>query len=84
MVAGGCDIARFTCLDIFFCSFLDFGTGLIIADTPLIGVGLCHFVFDILDLWLSYHMSCTLALLLGLVPWLLAVLQMSYNLSSDD
>jgi hypothetical protein len=32
VVAGGDDIARFTCLDILFCSFLDFGTGWIIAD----------------------------------------------------
>jgi hypothetical protein len=32
MVAGGDDIARFTCLDILFCSFLDFGTYWIIAD----------------------------------------------------
>jgi hypothetical protein len=29
-------------------------------------------------------MSCTLALLLGLVPWLLAVLKILCNLSSDD
>jgi hypothetical protein len=27
VVAGGDDIAKFTCLDMFFCSFLDFGTG---------------------------------------------------------
>jgi hypothetical protein len=32
VVAGGDDIARFTCLDILFCSFLDFGTGWIIPD----------------------------------------------------
>jgi hypothetical protein len=31
-VAGGDDIARFTYLDMLFCSFLDFGTGWIIAD----------------------------------------------------
>jgi hypothetical protein len=30
-VAGGDDIARFTCLDMLFYSFLDFGTGWIIA-----------------------------------------------------
>jgi hypothetical protein len=33
MVAGGDEIARFTCLDIFFCSFFDFGMGWIIAET---------------------------------------------------
>jgi hypothetical protein len=27
VVAGGDDIARFTCLDVLFCSFLDFGIG---------------------------------------------------------
>jgi hypothetical protein len=32
MVAGGDDIARFTYLDIFFCSFLDFGIGWIIVE----------------------------------------------------
>jgi hypothetical protein len=32
VVASGDDIAKFTCLDILFCSFLDFGTGWIIAD----------------------------------------------------
>jgi hypothetical protein len=32
VVAGGDDIARFTYPDIFFCSFLDFGIGWIIAD----------------------------------------------------
>jgi hypothetical protein len=32
IVAGGDDIPRFTFLDILFCSFLDFGTGWIIAD----------------------------------------------------
>jgi hypothetical protein len=32
VVAGGDDMARFTCLDILFCSFLDFGTGWIIAE----------------------------------------------------
>jgi hypothetical protein len=32
VVAGGDDIAKFTCLDMLFCSFLDFGTGWIIAD----------------------------------------------------
>jgi hypothetical protein len=32
MVASGDDIARFTYLDIFFSSFLDFGTGWIIAE----------------------------------------------------
>jgi hypothetical protein len=32
VVAGGDDIAKFTCLDILFYSFLDFGTGWIIAD----------------------------------------------------
>jgi hypothetical protein len=31
-MAGGDDIARFTCLDMLFHSFLDFGTGWIIAD----------------------------------------------------
>jgi hypothetical protein len=31
-VAGGDDIARFTYLDMLFRSFLDFGTGWIIAD----------------------------------------------------
>jgi hypothetical protein len=31
-VAGGDDIARFTCLDMLVRSFLDFGTGWIIAD----------------------------------------------------
>jgi hypothetical protein len=30
--AGGDDIAKFTYLDMLFCSFLDFGTGWIIAD----------------------------------------------------
>jgi hypothetical protein len=32
MVVGGDDIARFTCLDILFYSFLDFGTGWIIEE----------------------------------------------------
>jgi hypothetical protein len=32
VVAGGDDIARFTCFDMLFCSFLDFGTGWVIAD----------------------------------------------------
>jgi hypothetical protein len=32
VVAGGEDIARFTCLDILFYYFLDFGIGWIIAD----------------------------------------------------
>jgi hypothetical protein len=32
VVAGGDDIARFICLDMLFRSFLDFGTGWIIAD----------------------------------------------------
>jgi hypothetical protein len=32
VVVGGDDIARFTCLDILFYSFLDFGTGWIITD----------------------------------------------------
>jgi hypothetical protein len=32
VVAGGDDITRFTYLNILFCSFLDFGTGWIIAD----------------------------------------------------
>jgi hypothetical protein len=32
VVAGGDDIARFTCLDILFCYFFDFGLGWIIAD----------------------------------------------------
>jgi hypothetical protein len=31
-MAGGDDIARFIYLDIFFCSFLDFGTCSIIAE----------------------------------------------------
>jgi hypothetical protein len=44
----------------------------------------CATFFDILDLWLSCHMSCTLAFLLGLVPWLLAVLKTFCNLLSDD
>jgi hypothetical protein len=32
VVAGGDDIARFTCLDIFFYSFFDFGTCWIFAE----------------------------------------------------
>jgi hypothetical protein len=32
VVVGGDDIARFTCLDMLFYSFLDFGTGWIIAE----------------------------------------------------
>jgi hypothetical protein len=52
--------------------------------TPLIGDGLCRFVFDILDLWFPCHVSCLLAVLLGLGPWLLAALTMFCNLSSDD
>jgi hypothetical protein len=32
VVDGGDDIARFTCLDILFFSFFDFGIGWIIAD----------------------------------------------------
>jgi hypothetical protein len=32
VVAGGDDIAKFTCLDMLFYSFVDFGTGWIIAD----------------------------------------------------
>jgi hypothetical protein len=33
VVAGGDDIARFTYLDKFFCSFFDFGIGWIMAET---------------------------------------------------
>jgi hypothetical protein len=52
--------------------------------TPLIGYDLRHFVLAILDLWLRCPASRFPAVLLGLIPWRLAVLGMSYNLSSDD
>jgi hypothetical protein len=85
VVAGGDDIARFTFLDILFCSFLDFGIGWIIADMyTFVGNGLRRFVFDIPDQWLPYHALYPLALLLGLVPWLLAVLRMFCNPSLGD
>jgi hypothetical protein len=69
VVAGGDDIARFTCLDILFCSFLDFGTGWIIADMYIFDCGWpVRSVFDIPDLWLPCHVSYVLVVLLGLVP----------------
>jgi hypothetical protein len=42
---------------------------------------MCRFVFDIPDLWLPCHVSFLLVHLIGLVPWLLAVLRMFCNLS---
>jgi hypothetical protein len=39
VVAGDDDIARFTCLDMFFCSFFDLGIGWIIAEMYTLDLG---------------------------------------------
>jgi hypothetical protein len=51
--------------------------------TPLIGDSFDHFVLDIPDLRFYCCKLWILVLLLGLVNWLLAILQMSRSLSSD-
>jgi hypothetical protein len=80
-VAGGDDIARFTYLDMLFCSFLDFGTGWIIADIYilLIPYALLDAVFGILDLY-----SFLPDVLLGLGPEHFATLRTFCNPSSGD
>jgi hypothetical protein len=52
--------------------------------TPLIGYDLCPFVLDSLDLWLRCPASRILAAPLGLIPWCLADLRTSCNLSSGE
>jgi hypothetical protein len=43
VVAGGDDMARFTCLDMLFCSFLDFGTGWIITAIYIVAEDILHY-----------------------------------------
>jgi hypothetical protein len=80
-VAGGDDIARFTCLDILFCSFLDFSTGWIIADIYILLIPdvLQDAAFGILDLYFFLP-----DVFLGLGPERFATLRMFCNPSSGD
>jgi hypothetical protein len=81
VVAGGDDIANFTCLDILFCSF--FWTsglaGSLQICTPLILDVLQDVAFDILGLCLYL-----LDVLLGLTPERLVTLGMFCSLSFGD
>jgi hypothetical protein len=80
-VNGGDDIARFTCLDMLFYSFLDFGTGWIIADIYILLIPdvLLDAVLDILGLY-----SFLPDVLLGSGPERFAALRMFCNPSSGD
>jgi hypothetical protein len=81
VVAGGDDIARFTCLDILLCSFLDFGIGWIIADIYILLIPdvLRDAAFGILVLY-----SFLPDVLLGSGPEHFATLRMFCNPSSGD
>jgi hypothetical protein len=80
MVAGGDDIARFTCLDMLFCSFWTSGqVGSLQICTLLTLDVLLYFGLDILDLC-----SCLLDVLLVLTPERLVTLGMFCSLSSGD
>jgi hypothetical protein len=79
-VAGGDDIAKFTCLDIIFCSFWTLGlAGSLRIYTLLILNVLQDVAFDILDLY-----SFLLDVFLGLNPEHLATLGLFYSPSSGD
>jgi hypothetical protein len=77
-VAGGDKMARFTCLDMLFHSFFDFGTDWIIADNKLLTPdALLAVVLDVLDSCSSF-----LVVLLGSSPWHFATLRRFCNPSS--
>jgi hypothetical protein len=80
-VAGGDNITRCTCLDMLFRSFLDFGTGWIIADIYIFFIldVLLDAAFGILD---SYSFLPDVILCLG--PEHFAALRMFCNPSSGD
>jgi hypothetical protein len=75
VVPGGDDIARFTCLDMFFCSFFfTLGhTGSLRRRTPSIWDSFDHFVLDLPDLRFSCRKLGIQVLFLGSIPWLLVI-----------
>jgi hypothetical protein len=77
-VADGDDIARFTCLDMFFHFFFIWAPveSLQICKLSTLGA-LLAFVLDILDSCVSL-----LAIILGLNPWHFVTLEKFYNPSS--